>query len=128
MKGQRLLVRPRNGDDDGEIAMLLSPEGALPLPRADLWFVAKLVGRVVACAAIDRKDDAAELRLICVERELRGKRIGLLFLRDVERQLASTGVHRLSIRKGVLPESFTRRAGYEPADGSFVKTLEVSPA
>lgn len=125
MKGQRLLVRPAIENDNREIAALLSPEG---LPGADLWFVAKLVGRVVACAALDRRADAADVRLICVEPELRRKRIGLLFLRDVERQLAATGVRRLSIRNGVLPESFNRRAGYEPADGSFVKTLEVQPA
>lgn len=121
MKGQRLFMRDGGESDRAAISSLL--EDRLPVSEGLQWIVAKLVGDLVAAAGFVIAGQP-ELLALGVREDLRGKRVGRYLLAEVEKRVAAGGARRLVIRKGLLPESFLARAGYDFRDGSFVKELE----
>lgn len=121
MKGQRLFIRDGREDDRDDISSLL--EGPFPVSDGLQWIVAKLVGDLVAAAGFVVATEP-ELVALSVREDLRRKRVGRYLLTEVEKRVAAAGARRLVIRKGLLPESFLARAGYDFHDGSFVKELE----
>src|SRR5687767_467087 len=84
MRGLRLFVRPIDAADHPAVAEFLArqdPRTTLP-PLFGL--LGKLLGDIVAVAAVELTADALRLDDIIVARDLRKKRIGRVMIRELE--------------------------------------------
>ena len=111
MRGQKLFVRPiENGDTDSIREFLKSNGGRVCDPRCGL--AGKLVGDLVAVAAIDIEADAVRLDDVVVLTSLRHKNIGRYMLDEVERLASKLDRNRIVVSRDATPKEFFQRTGF----------------
>lgn len=126
MRGMKLLIRPRNENDESAIRRFYETE-QIDVPddvRADSGFVAKMLGDVVAHVRT-RSDDRGTLRIVdaIVASRLRRKGIGRSVIRRIEATAREQGLERVTavLRPATAP--FFRALGYEDEEGELVRNV-----
>jgi GNAT superfamily N-acetyltransferase len=111
VKGQHLFVRPiESGDDDAVREFLARFSDGDDVPACGL--IGKLVGELVAVAAIDFTGDAVRIDRLLVAPELRRKRIGRVMLSELETLAAKMDRRWLVVENAGAAREFLSRVGF----------------
>jgi GNAT superfamily N-acetyltransferase len=114
VRGQRLLIRPREAADAAAIAQFFALHGH-EAPAAETAIVGKLVGDLVAVAAFDVTPEAVRLRDLFVAPDLRRKRIGRFMVDELAKRAGELGRECVIVEAGEQPGSageFFRKVGF----------------
>ena len=118
MDGRDLPIayRPARREDGSAIRELLQ-SCKLPLAGAkdhlDTFLVATVDGRIVGCAGIERRGDAALLRSVAVDAAHRGQGVGVALTRRAMALARERGVRQLVLLT-TTAEDFFPRFGFSP--------------
>lgn len=131
MRGQKLFIRPIESDDSEAVQSFLEREsGGQPILPArtpgnpapsQVGLLGKLVGELVAVAAIRLTSDAIQIDNVIVARELRRKRIGRVMLDEIERLAEKLDRNRLIVGEPGTADEFFRRTGFEREGARWIR-------
>lgn len=122
MRGQKLFIRPIEATDHDAIRTFLDAEGC-PAEVPANGLVGKLVGNLVAVAAIAVTGDALRVEELVVAKELRRKRIGRFMLGEIAQLARKMDRARVVVERIGEAAEFLRRVGFREEDGRMVRWL-----
>src|SRR5688500_12334740 len=112
MRGLNLFVRPIDAADHEAVGRFLALH-ELPTGSASTYgLLGKLLGEIVAVAAIDLTPDAIRVDDISVARDLRKKRIGRVMMREIEQLAAKMDRSRVVVEDARDAQEFFRHVGF----------------
>jgi N-acetylglutamate synthase-like GNAT family acetyltransferase len=131
LRGLRLFVRPVESSDHPDLAAFFERETEDAAARlshftsggAACGLLGKLLGEIVAVAAIDLTGDALRVRDLVVARELRRKRVGRVMMREVEQLAMKMDRRRLIVDDAQDAREFFRRVGFEEEGERWVRVV-----
>jgi GNAT superfamily N-acetyltransferase len=125
MKGQKLFVRPLAAADLDALEALHSGADEpfdLTAPSGD-GLVGRLAGSTVACLFWHRDGDAMSISWFVVAADLRGIRIGRLFLAEAEKLASADGATSLRVAQDCKLARYFERCGFVSERGTLTKTI-----
>jgi N-acetylglutamate synthase-like GNAT family acetyltransferase len=121
MRGLRLFVRPiEDADHDVLKGFLAVQEPGLVPP---MGLVGKLLGEVVALAALELEGEEIRIDRLIVARDLRRKRVGRIMMLEVEKLARAMDRRRIVAGPQCSADEFFRRVGFQEDEGRWVKAV-----
>jgi len=123
MRGLRLFVRPIDAADHEAVGRFLALQQLPAGPVPAFGLLGKLLGDIVAVAAIDLTPDAIRIDEIIVARDLRKKRIGRVMMREIEQLAAKMDRNRVVVDDARDAHEFFRHVGFRHEGERWVRDV-----
>jgi GNAT superfamily N-acetyltransferase len=123
MRGLRLFVRPIDSADHAAIGRFFELQQLAMTSPPAFGLVGKLLGDIVAVAAIDLTPDAIRIDDIFVARDLRKKRIGRVMMREIEQLAAKMDRSRVVVEDAREAHEFFRHVGFRIEGERWVRDV-----
>lgn len=123
MRGLRLFVRPIDSADHAAIGRFFELQQLATTSPPASGLVGKLLGDIVAVAAIDLTPDAIRIDDIIVARDLRKKRIGRVMMREIEQLAAKMDRSRVVVEDARDAHEFFRHVGFRIEGERWVRDV-----
>ena len=123
MRGLRLFVRPIDAADHEAVAAFLAGQDLDARHTPAFGLVGKLLGDIVAVAAIDLTGDAVLVNEIIVARDLRKKRIGRVMMREIEELALKMDRRRVVVENARDAHEFFRHVGFRYEGERWVRDV-----
>ena len=123
MRGLRLFVRPIDSADHAAIGRFFELQQLATTAPPPFGLVGKLLGDIVAVAAIDLTPDAIRIDDIIVARDLRKKRIGRVMMREIEQLAAKMDRNRVVVEDARDAHEFFRHVGFRIEGERWVRDV-----
>lgn len=124
MKGQKLFVRPLEPADQPLVAQFLAVHAPAVQPPV-CGVLGKLVGNLVAVAAMSITSDAITIDELVVAPELRRKRVGRVMIDEIDQLAAKLQKTQLVVNDAREARGFFERLGFT-ADSSDAERNAMS--
>ena len=123
MRGLRLFVRPIDAADHEAVGKFLELQQLSNRAAPAFGLLGKLLGDIVAVAAIDLTPDAIRVDDIIVARDLRKKRIGRVMMREIEQLAAKMDRSRVVVEDARDAHEFFRHVGFRNEGERWVRDV-----